>query len=114
MATVLHVALQLVKDANTLLTPFLPESANKVHAMLGGQGQWSGMPYLSTGRDTIGGSEEVVDYTVITGDYDEDVARWNSVPITPGTPLERPQPLFAKLDQSVVDEELARLRGEID
>ncbi|WP_017607041.1 methionine--tRNA ligase [Nocardiopsis xinjiangensis] len=114
MATVLHVALQLVKDANTLLTPFLPESANKVHAMLGGQGQWSGMPYLATGHDTIGGSGEPVDYTVITGDYAEDLARWTSVPITPGTPLERPQPLFAKLDQSVVDEELARLRGEID
>ncbi|GHD30929.1 methionine--tRNA ligase [Nocardiopsis kunsanensis] len=114
MATVLHVALQLVKDANTLLTPFLPESANKVHAMLGGQGQWSGMPYLATGHDTIGGSEEAVDYTVITGDYSEDVARWTSVAITPGTPLERPRPLFAKLDQSVVEEELARLRGEID
>ncbi|WP_017613267.1 methionine--tRNA ligase [Nocardiopsis salina] len=114
MATVLHVALQLVKDANTLLTPFLPESANKVHAMLGGEGQWSGMPRLETGHDTIGGSEEAVDYTVITGDYAEDVARWNSEPIKPGTPLERPKPLFAKLDQSVVDEELARLRGEID
>ncbi|QRN81691.1 MAG: methionine--tRNA ligase, partial [Nocardiopsis sp. BM-2018] len=34
MATVLHVSLQLVSDANTLLTPFLPESANKVYAML--------------------------------------------------------------------------------
>lgn len=114
MATVLHVALQLVKDANTLLTPFLPESANKVHAMLGGEGQWSGMPRLETGHDTIGGSEEAVDYTVITGDYAGDVARWSSEPITPGTPLERPKPLFAKLDQSVVDEELARLRGEIE
>ncbi|MFI6578962.1 methionine--tRNA ligase [Nocardiopsis sp. NPDC050513] len=114
MATVLHVALQLVHDANTLLTPFLPESANKVYAMLGGTGTWSGMPRLETGHDTIGGSEESVDYPVITGDYAGDEARWESQPIVPGTPLSRPQPLFAKLDPSVVDEELARLEGESD
>ncbi|WP_306368661.1 methionine--tRNA ligase [Nocardiopsis sp. CC223A] len=111
MATVLHVALQLVQDANTLLTPFLPESANKVYAMLGGEGTWTGMPRLETGHDTIGGSAEKVDYPVITGDYADNAARWESVPIVPGTPLARPEPLFAKLDPSVVDEELARLEG---
>ncbi|MFB8764341.1 methionine--tRNA ligase [Nocardiopsis alba] len=111
MATVLHVALQLVQDANTLLTPFLPAAANKVYAMLGGTGTWTGMPRLETGHDTIGGSEEKVDYPVITGDYADNVARWESTPIVPGTPLNRPEPLFAKLDPSVVDEELARLAG---
>ncbi|WAE74264.1 methionine--tRNA ligase [Streptomonospora nanhaiensis] len=111
MATVLHVALQLVHDANTLLTPYLPESANKVHAMLGGTGTWTGMPRLDTGLDTVGGSEEAVDYLVITGDYAGDAARWESTPIVPGTPLGRPEPLFAKLDPSVVDEELARLEN---
>ncbi|WP_159943976.1 MULTISPECIES: methionine--tRNA ligase [unclassified Nocardiopsis] len=109
MATVLHVALQLVQDANTLLTPYLPESANKVYAMLGGTGTWTGMPRIETGHDRIGGSEEEVDYPVVTGDYAGDEARWESRPIVPGTPLSRPEPLFAKLDQSVVDEELARL-----
>ena len=114
MATVLNVALQLVQDANTLLTPFLPESANKVYAMLGGTGTWTGMPRIDTGHDTIGGSEEAVDYPVITGDYADDVARWESTPIATGTPLGRPQPLFAKLDPSVVDEELARLGAETE
>ncbi|WP_150251751.1 methionine--tRNA ligase [Nocardiopsis deserti] len=114
MATVLHVALQLVQDANTLLTPYLPESANKVYAMLGGTGTWTGMPRIDSGRDTIGGSEEEVEYPVITGDYAGNEARWESRPIVPGTPLGRPEPLFAKLDQSVVDEELARLEGAAD
>ena len=36
MRTVLHVALQLVDDAKTLLTPFLPRSSQQVHEMLGG------------------------------------------------------------------------------
>ncbi|SIO84810.1 methionine--tRNA ligase [Nocardiopsis sp. JB363] len=114
MATVLHVALQLVQDANTLLTPFLPVAANKVYAMLGGTGTWTGMPRLESGHDTIGGSEEQVEYPVITGDYADNDARWASTPIVPGTPLSRPEPLFTKLDQSVVDEELARLAGDAE
>jgi methionyl-tRNA synthetase len=31
------------------------------------------------------------------------------MPVLPGTPLSRPEPLFAKLDPSIIDEELARL-----
>ena len=114
MATVLHVALQLVQDANTLLTPFLPVAANKVYAMLGGTGTWTGMPRIESGHDTIGGSQEQVEYPVITGDYADNDARWASTPIVPGTPLSRPEPLFTKLDQSVVDEELARLAGDAE
>ncbi|WP_067600540.1 methionine--tRNA ligase [Nocardiopsis listeri] len=114
MATVLHVALQLVQDANTLLTPFLPVAANKVYAMLGGTGTWTGMPRIESGHDTIGDSEEKVDYPVITGDYVDNDARWASTPIVPGTPLSRPEPLFTKLDPSVVDEELARLAGDTE
>ena len=37
--TILHVALQVVDDAKTLLTPFLPNCSNKVYAMLGGDGR---------------------------------------------------------------------------
>ncbi|GLU46928.1 methionine--tRNA ligase [Nocardiopsis ansamitocini] len=109
MKTVLHVALQLVSDAKTLLTPILPASSNKVHAMLGGTGEWSSMPRLEEVTDSIGGEDGVSTYPVITGDYAGDAARWESVPIVPGTPLNAPTPLFRKLDPSIVDEELARL-----
>src|SRR6201987_1481780 len=84
MRTVLHVALQLVDDAKTLLTPFLPRSSQQVHEMLGGAGTWSDMPHVEE-VDEEGGSS----YPVITGRYDG-AARWAPVPLRPGTPLAAP------------------------
>jgi len=105
MRTILHVALQAVDDAKTMLTPFLPRSSQAVYEMLGGTGSWSGLPRIETVAEEGGPS-----YPVITGSYDSSF-RWASRPIAAGTPLSVPVPLFAKLDQSVVDEEIARLAG---
>ena len=106
MRTILHVALQAVDDAKTLLTPFLPNSSQRVFEMLGGSGEWSGMPEIREVEE-----EGAPSYPVITGQYDG-AARWASRPIAPGTPLATPAPLFAKLDKSVADEEVARLQRE--
>jgi methionyl-tRNA synthetase len=106
MASVLHVALQVVDDAKTLLTPFLPSSSEKVHALLHGEQRWAGMPELvELDEETAVGSPS---YSVLTGDYDTG-ARWESTPIEVGRPLAAPTPIFTKLDPSVVEEELARL-----
>jgi methionyl-tRNA synthetase len=108
MASVLHVALQLVDDAKTLLTPFLPSSSSKVHAMLHGEQRWAAMPELvEVDEQTAVGSPS---YSVLTGDY-ETGARWQSTPIEAGRPVAAPVPVFTKLDPSVVDEELERLAG---
>ncbi len=106
MRTILHVALQLVSDGKTLMTPFLPESSQRVYEMLGGRGTWSGMPRIEEVSEAGG-----PDYPVVTGDYRTD-ATWASEPIRPGTPLTTPVPLFSKLDPSVADEELARLEAK--
>ncbi|HEY7048112.1 MAG TPA: methionine--tRNA ligase [Jatrophihabitantaceae bacterium] len=109
MASVLHVALQVVDDCKTLLTPFLPSSSSKVHALLGGEGAWAAMPDLvEVDEPTAPGSPS---YHVLTGDYDTG-ARWQSTPIAVGRPVAPPTPVFTKLDPSVVDEELARLSAE--
>jgi methionyl-tRNA synthetase len=108
MATVLHVALQVVDDAKTLLTPFLPSSSSTVHAQLGGQGEWAAMPELiEVDEATAPGSPS---YSVLSGHYDTG-ARWESAPIEVGRAIAPPTPVFTKLDPSVVDEELARLEG---
>ena len=51
MNTVLGVAAQLVSDANTLLAPFLPHSAQLVHEALGGTGVVAPMPRISEVAD---------------------------------------------------------------
>jgi methionyl-tRNA synthetase len=107
MATVLHVACQAVDDINRILAPFLPFAAETVHQLIGRSGRLHGEPRIEIVDDLDGGPS----YPVITGDY-RDPAPWRSVPIVPGTPLAAPTPVFAKLDQSVVDEELARLEAQ--
>ncbi len=102
--TVLHVAAQVVADTNRLLAPFLPHSAEQVHATLGGTGVFAPTPEIREVDDLDGGSA----YPIITGDYTGQ-PRWASVPIVPGTPVAAPTPIFTKLGPEVVDEELARL-----
>jgi methionyl-tRNA synthetase len=106
MGTILHVALQVVSDANTLLTPFLPHSAQKVHELLGGTGVHAPMPRIIEVDDLDAGPA----YPIITGDYSVGT-RWESTPIEAGRALSTPKPVFRKLDPSIVDEELARLGG---
>jgi methionyl-tRNA synthetase len=94
--TVLHTALQVVSDANTLLTPFLPHAAQRIHEALGGSGVWAAEPEIRQVTEEGG-----PDYPVIMGDYVAEQAVWESRRIAPGTPLQRPAPLFTKLDASL-------------
>ena len=109
-ATVLHTALQAVRDLNAILTPFLPHAAQQVHETLGGTGTWSPMPEI---REVSESGNR--DYPVLMGDYASARAAgatWESSPIRSGTPLAPPTPIFTKLDPSVADDEVARLAGE--
>jgi methionyl-tRNA synthetase len=108
-ATVLHTALQVVSDANTLLTPFLPHAAQQVHTVLGGTGTWAAQPEVREVTDDltspltdlltgVGLPARGRSYPIITGDYAAEQAHWGRTPIAAGTPLHKPTPLFPKLD----------------
>ncbi len=107
LGTVLNTAAQVVADANTLLAPFLPHSAQKVHETLGGTGVLAPQPRLDEVTDL---DDESRHYPVITGDY-SDVPAWVSPTLTPGAPVSAPTPVFTKLDDSIVEEELARYQN---
>ena len=100
LATVLHTLVQSVSDLNTLLAPFLPHAANRVHLALGGVGEFVPMPSLTevSGLDPADADRT---YPVITGDYSA-TPRWASCPVTVGTPVAKPAPVFVKLDEAEV------------
>ena len=102
-ATVLHTALRCVADLSVLFTPFLPESSERIRAMLGLPGGTGPLPTVD-----LGGSDgqRVLRTERPTG-------RWEPVHLTPGTPIGPAEPVFTKLDPAVVDEELARLEGGV-
>jgi methionyl-tRNA synthetase len=111
LATVLHVAAQCVLDCNTMLAPFLPFSANAVWKVFGGEGELMPMPRIEHVEDLDpdnGAGLHV--YPIITGNYST-TPRWESRPVVVGAKVEKPTPVFTKLDPSVVEEELARLEG---
>ncbi|MFV0429445.1 MAG: methionine--tRNA ligase [Arachnia sp.] len=95
--TILHVALQVVSDCNTMMTPYLPHAAQQVFEALGNEGIWSGQPELvqvSDGDQT---------YPILTGQYADALAVWGPRAIVAGTPLAKPSPLFRKLDESLAE-----------
>lgn len=109
LGTVLHTAAQAVSDCNTMLAPFLPHSAQKVHEALGGTGQFSPLPRIDEVTDLDDPSRH---YPVITGDYRRGVTlpAWQPKALVPGTPVAKPEPVFTKLDDDMVEAELDRLR----
>ncbi len=110
LGTVLNTAAQAVSDCRTLLSPFLPHAAQAVHETFGGTGTVSPLPVIEEVTDLDDDSRT---YPVITGDYrlGHTLPAWRRAPLTPGAPVAKPAPVFTKLDDAIVEEELDRLRA---
>ena len=117
LATVLHTLAQAVTDLNLMLSPFLPHAANDVDRVLGGSGRIAPMPRIEE-VDELDPDHlpEAFDgrsgYPIITGDY-QDAPTWGRHPVTVGTPVAKPTPVFTKLDESIVEAELARYADSV-
>ena len=92
--TVLYVALRCVDNLKTMLTPFLPFSSQRLHAMLGYEDVIAPQPMV---REV---AEDGITYSVLTGDYDSE-DRWRPSQLPPGRPLPPPAALFKLLDEVV-------------
>ncbi|MFO7696104.1 MAG: class I tRNA ligase family protein [Anaerolineae bacterium] len=102
-ATSVYVTLKVVDSLKLLFAPFVPFSSEKLHATLGYD-------------EPLFGTQEIVEYQesqrrhagltyhgVGTGD------RWVPSDLQAGQALREPAPLFKKLDDEIVEQELARL-----
>ncbi len=107
-ATVLFTLLRVIDSLKTLLSPVLPFSSQRLHEMLGNTGSLAGELRFDEVREDEGHV-----HRVLTGDYTGRVGSWSPSALPAGQKLNAPKPLFKKLDESIVAEELARLEATL-
>ncbi|NOK65397.1 MAG: methionine--tRNA ligase [Chloroflexi bacterium AL-N10] len=107
-AAVIYTGLRVVDNLKTLFCPFLPFSSQQLHELLGYEGTISPQPYTEEEQAPDGSPRQV-----LTGKYAGE-AQWQPSALPIGQALKAPVPLFKKLGDSVVDEELARLRQGLE
>lgn len=103
-ATTLFVALRCVDSLKTLMTPFLPFTSQRLHEMLGYRDLIAPQPEVREYEESCGRRHRVL------GKEYEQKPRWAPSRLEAGRPLAEPRPLFKKLDEGVVEEELRRMR----
>lgn len=101
--TTVYVALRAIDSLKILLAPVLPFSSQKLHQMLGYQGSVIGTQRIETYH------ESAKSHLALTFDPQSLTARWKPSDLPAGQALQEPQPLFVKLEPSIVKEELARM-----
>ena len=106
LATVLHTLAQAVSNLNVMFAPYLPHSANAIDALFGGDGALAPLPRIEQVEDLGDGPA----YPVITGEYST-TPPWAPRPVVVGTPVAKPTPVFTKLDEAIVEEEIERMGG---
>jgi len=104
--TVLFAALRCVDSLKILMTPFLPFTSQKLHELLGYAGYIAGPLEFREYAEEDGST-----HRVLTGDYVSWIGQWEPSALPVGQKLQQPTPLFKKLDEAVVEQELARLEA---
>jgi methionyl-tRNA synthetase len=103
--TVLYVSLRAVDSLKVLFSPFLPFSSQRLHHLLGYEGEFTGR--LSF--ESVAESDDNV-HEILTGDYATLEGRWAPSGLPSGQSIPEPKPLFKKLEaDAVVAEELERM-----
>jgi methionyl-tRNA synthetase len=104
-ATKVYVILRVVDNLKTILAPILPHTAQQLHEYLGYEGQLFGTQHV------VEYQEETRGHRALAYDHSGAVGNWTKSELSPGQALRQPAPLFKKLDESVIEEEYARLEG---
>jgi methionyl-tRNA synthetase len=106
-ATTVYVILRVIDNLKVIFAPFLPFTSQRLHEMLGYQGQLFGRQYTQSFTETERS------HAALFYDGRQAVGKWEPSELPIGQQLKRPSPLFRKLDEDVAEEELARLMGEL-
>jgi methionyl-tRNA synthetase len=103
-ALTIYTALRAIDSLKVLFAPFLPYTSERLHAFFGNVTPLFGEQYTEAVKDSLG-EHTVLRYRV------GQIANlsWKPSDLKPGAVLNQPGPLFKKLEESVVEDERARL-----
>nr|HMN62930.1 class I tRNA ligase family protein [Anaerolinea sp.] len=98
-----YTALRCIDNLGVLLAPFLPHTSEKLHGYFGHTQPLFGAQAVEEVQDDLSSHRALRYFSGETG------GRWQPSILEPGRALQQPLPLFKKLDESIVEEERARL-----
>jgi methionyl-tRNA synthetase len=103
-AKTIYTALRAIDSLKVLFAPFLPFTSEKLHQYLGYDTPLFGEQYVEEAKDSLG-VHNVLRYLPPT----DPEPKWKHSRLAPNQALRQPGPLFKKLEESVIEEERARL-----
>ncbi len=107
-ARVVYTSLRVIDNLKTMLSPFLPFSAQKVHEYLGYDGQLFGTLEIRTF------SEGDRDHEALVYEQAGAIGAWEKSSLQAGQKMREPSALFEKLEPDIVDKERAYLGAPRD
>ena len=108
----IYTALKAIDSLKVLFAPILPFTSEKLHGFFGYETPLFGQQYVEEISDTLG-THTGLKYRPPSSPSGAAGAveglQWKPSELKPGQKLNQPGPLFKKLDESVIEEERARL-----
>ncbi|MBC7875798.1 MAG: methionine--tRNA ligase [Anaerolineales bacterium] len=98
----IYTALKAIDSLKVMFSPFLPFTCERLHTFFNYETPLFGQQYIEEVSDSLG-THKVLRYRGIEG------LQWKPSDLQPGKKLNQPGPLFKKLEESVIEEERARL-----
>ena len=107
-ALTIYTALKAIDSLKVLFAPFLPFTSEKLNEYFNYKNHLFGESYTETIKDSLG-EHNVLEFRPLNGITTPPTNKWMPSDLQPGLSLNPPAPLYKKLDESVIEEERARL-----
>lgn len=105
-ALTVFTALKAIDSLKVLFSPVLPFSAERLHTFFGYETPLFGEQYIEEIQDALG-THKVLRYRPLGS------GQWKPSQLKPAQKLRQPSPLFKKLDESLIEEEIGRLKESL-
>jgi methionyl-tRNA synthetase len=105
-ALTVFTALKAIDSLKVLFSPVLPFSAERLHTFFGYETPLFGEQYIEEIQDALGTHKGLRYRPLGSG-------QWKPSQLKPAQKLRQPSPLFKKLDESLIEEEIGRLKESL-